>query len=75
MDLSEQLFCHKRVELEEVVQERLLYIASLAREQAEVIKTGNRDEILAVDRRIEKAIGSKERALGALNQHRDEHGC
>lgn len=71
----EQFLCAKRAELEEAVQERLLLIASLAREEAEVIKTGDQDKILVIDKRIEKAIGSKERAIGALNFHRDEHGC
>ena len=29
----------------------------------------------ALDRDLENAVGSKERAFGALSQHRKEHGC
>jgi hypothetical protein len=29
----------------------------------------------ALDKDLENAVGSKERAFGALSQHRKEHGC
>ena len=29
----------------------------------------------ALDKDLENAVGSKERAFGALSQHRKDHGC
>jgi hypothetical protein len=29
----------------------------------------------ALDKDLENAVGAKERAFGALSQHRKEHGC
>jgi hypothetical protein len=30
---------------------------------------------MEIDRQIETALGEKQRALGALKEHRREHGC
>ena len=31
--------------------------------------------MLAIDQEIERLFGEKERTMGALQQHRAEHGC
>ena len=67
--------CKIRERLENVVQLHLRELASLATEEVEIVSTGDRARILEVDKRIENLIGEKERALGALNEHRSEHGC
>ena len=41
------------------------------------MRWANRNENLVseLDKLVENALGAKERALGALRQHRKEHGC
>jgi hypothetical protein len=33
------------------------------------------ESLVGLDKDLENAMGAKERALGALAQHRNEHGC
>ena len=67
--------CEEQQHLIEEVQRHLILISELSRAAAEAI--GNRTENLvsALDKQIELEVGAKERALGALRQHRLEHGC
>ena len=67
--------CPRKQHLIEEVQRHLIRISELSRATAEAI--GNRTENLvsALDKQIEWEVGAKERALGALQQHRLEHGC
>jgi hypothetical protein len=67
--------CKTRERLEGLAQHHLRELAALAHEEAAVLKTGDDDEILAIDKRIENKIGEKERTIGALQSHRAEHGC
>lgn len=53
----------------------LMEMAALSKEEADVVPMGDRDAIDELDKRIEAKIGEKERSLGALKQHRGEHGC
>ena len=32
-------------------------------------------DLTAIDKDLENAVGTKERAFGALTQHQKEHGC
>ena len=57
------------------VQRHLIRLAELAREEAAVITEKDNPRWLDVDKRIEQVLGEKERAIGALNEHRREHGC
>jgi hypothetical protein len=59
----------------EQAQGVLSRLAELAHEQQIAIREGSEERIMAVDQRIELTLGEKERALGALRQHRQEHGC
>jgi hypothetical protein len=56
-------------------QRTLLRLAELARHQAEALRTGADNLIMALDKEIETTLGEKERTLGALQGHRKEHGC
>ena len=67
--------CQVRQQLENLAQFFLTELAKLSHEEANAIKTGDVDLILRLDQRIEHMIGEKERAMGALNGHRAEHGC
>jgi hypothetical protein len=57
------------------VQQHLTHLAELARAEAEAISCKSDNTWLAIDREIEHAVGEKERSLGALKQHQNEHGC
>ncbi len=66
--------CLRQQELIAGVQRHLARLAQLARAEEELIS--DRSEAwLAIDKEIEMEIGEKERAMGALRQHRREHGC
>jgi hypothetical protein len=67
--------CPRQQELMEVVQGHLMELSRLAREEVDVLKTRDEPRWLEIDRLIEKELGEKERALGALREHRHEHGC
>ena len=67
--------CRQQQQLIASVQQHLLRIAELSRATAEAV--GNRNENLTrgLDKQVEAEVGKKERALGALRQHREEHRC
>jgi hypothetical protein len=50
-------------------------LSELARREGDAIQSRDDADILAIDKEIETTLGDKERALGALRQHRAEHGC
>ena len=57
------------------IQRHLVHLSELARAEVEAIKSESEKTWLEIDRQIENVVGEKERSLGALNQHRTEHGC
>jgi hypothetical protein len=63
-----------RQELINKVQRHLLRLAELAHEEAALV-SWNDPRWKEVDQAIENVLGEKERALGALKEHRKEHGC
>ena len=67
--------CPERHKLATDVQECLMCIAQLAHATADAIATGNQQLALELDKEAETEIGRKQRALGALRQHRSDHGC
>jgi tetrahydromethanopterin S-methyltransferase subunit G len=67
--------CRIKDRLQNLVQHILFEIATLSREEAEILKTGDQKRINEIDKRLENLVGEKERALGAVKQHRTEHGC
>jgi hypothetical protein len=67
--------CLRQQELIRETQRHLIRLAELAKQESEAIASRNESLILALDQDIENTLGLKERALGALSEHRKEHGC
>jgi hypothetical protein len=63
------------MKLMEDVRETLSLLTELIQRQREAIGSAPENTILAIDREIENKLGEKERRMGALKQHRTEHGC
>ena len=67
--------CPQQQDLMVEVQTHLLRIADLSRATAEAVANRNENLTRELDKLVEMEIGAKERALGALRQHRRDHGC
>jgi hypothetical protein len=67
--------CGVRLQLEEHVRHTLRKLAILAAQEADLIASDDEPKMDAVDEDLENVLGEKERAIGALKQHRAEHGC
>ena len=68
------LECAERLRLIEKAQGHLERIAELSYSTARAL-TMDADEVARLDREAEEEVGRKERTLGALRQHRKDHGC
>jgi hypothetical protein len=68
-------FCPEGQRLMERVQRHLISIAELSHAAAEAVAARNDNLVREIDDQVEHELGAKERALGALRQHREEHGC
>jgi len=67
--------CQMKIALMSAAQKALTDLAELMHRQREAIASESENTLLAIDREIEVRLGEKERAMGALQQHRKEHGC
>ena len=67
--------CPRQQELMEDVQRHLIRISELTRSIAEALANGNESFAAELDKEVDLELGRKERAMGALHQHRKEHGC
>jgi len=67
--------CRKQQELRQAVTAVLERIDTLTRRQIEAMDRRDYDQLMALDRELEAAFGEKERAFGALKEHRTEHNC
>jgi hypothetical protein len=67
--------CEQQQKLIDLVLDHLMRIAELSRATADALANRNENLARELDKRVENEIGSKERAFGALRQHREEHGC
>jgi hypothetical protein len=67
--------CRLQQELMEDVQRHLIRISELTRAVAEALKNKNENVAAQIDKEVDLELGRKERAMGALHQHRKEHGC
>jgi hypothetical protein len=67
--------CKRQEELAAEVQRHLQRLIELARAEKEAIALRAENMIMELDKQIEQTIGEKERSMGALNSHRQEHGC
>lgn len=68
-------YCQRRERLSNDVQHHLIRISELSRATAEAVKNRNENLTRKLDEEVEREIGAKERALGALREHCAEHGC
>jgi hypothetical protein len=68
------MHCEERSRLSADVRKVLQKVVHLTQEE---MRTFERDlpKFHEVDRELEHAIGEKERLIGALRQHENDHGC
>ena len=59
----------------EKVQSTLITLAKIAREQSEALGRSDNAAVDTLDKQLENTLGTKERLLGAYNQHVADHGC
>lgn len=50
-------------------------ISELTRSIADALTNGDEDSASELDKQVDLEFGRKERAMGALHEHRREHGC
>lgn len=74
-DAKSKRACLQQQSLIAEVQEHLIQISHLTREIAEALAHGNENFAAELDKQVDAELGKKERAMGALHQHRKEHGC
>jgi len=67
--------CEKHEELLEQVQKILQRLQELSGRQVTSIDSGVSERFMSRDREMELAMGEKERLVGALREHDEEHGC
>lgn len=67
--------CAEQQRLIDTVQLHLIRIAELSRATADAVVNRNENLTQVLDTQVETELGKKERALGALRQHRRDHGC
>ena len=67
--------CPDQQKLMADVQDHLMQISQLTRAVAEALANGNENFAAELDKQVDLELGKKERAMGALHQHRKEHGC
>ncbi len=67
--------CGLRDELQRQASDALERVVFLTRQQIDALKAGEMSRLTQLDKDLEITFGEKERAFGALRQHRTEHGC
>ena len=67
--------CLAQQKLITAVQDHLMQVCKLTRAIAEALTNGNENFAAELDKQVDLEFGKKERAMGALHQHRKEHGC
>jgi len=67
--------CPSQQELLAKARGHLMRISELARSVAEALAIGDEDRAAELDKQIDLELGMKERAMGAIHQHRKDHGC
>lgn len=72
---SHHVFCSQQNELSGHAIEVLGQIARISQEQIQALRSNDQAAMMRLDRQLELLFGEKERAFGALAEHRREHGC
>ena len=70
-----RMFCERKRDLIGHVQRTLSQLLELVHHQKEAVANGATNTVHSIDTQIELKIGEKERAMGALERHQQEHGC
>ena len=67
--------CLRQQEIMAEVQSHLLRISELTRNISQALTDGNESLAASLDKEVDLELGRKERGMGALYEHRKEHGC
>ena len=67
--------CEKQAELRRKATEILERIDKLTDQQIQAMQDRDDEKLMAADKELELLYGKKQRAFGALFEHRNEHGC
>lgn len=67
--------CERQSQLRAEVNAILERIDRLNKEQMEALNERDDERLMQLDKQLELVFGEKERAFGALFQHREEHRC
>ena len=67
--------CALRDLLTDEVQRSIQNIIDHSRKSLEALRRGDQEMMSRLDKELEMTLGEKERLLGALRQHQQEHGC
>ncbi len=67
--------CPEHLRLMADAERILSELIDLMHRQREAISDQHTNTLLLIDQEIERKFSEKERAMGALQQHRREHGC
>lgn len=67
--------CSEYARLETEVSQILQELVELTSAQRESFQRRDFEEFMRLDKQLELTVGSKERHIGALRQHSQEHKC
>jgi hypothetical protein len=67
--------CDERAKLEGQANSVLGKTREVDEAQLEVFQARNHKEFMRMDRELELTVGEKERTIGAVRRHIQEHGC
>ena len=67
--------CVTKGDLIRNVQRALTDLSELVGRQREAVWKGMSEDVRDIDRNIELKFGEKQRAIGALEVHQQDHGC
>jgi hypothetical protein len=67
--------CPEYARLQQDVTAVLEQLTALTAAQLEAFRANDHATFMRLDRELENVVGLKERTIGALRQHAQEHGC
>ena len=67
--------CAEHEKLTKQAHDHLKKLHELVEQQLGAFDSGENERFLKIDKEVELALGEKERRIGALRQHDEEHGC
>lgn len=73
--MNKSKICEVHDRLNREAHEHLKKLAELVHAQIEAFEQEDHERFMDLDRKVENALGEKERMIGALRQHDEEHEC